>query len=88
MSVGEATKETIKWITGIATALLLFSIKYSVDSSTTANIELKQKVDRVYDYATNHEVRMAVVEKELEEHKQKIFELQLVQQQYLVQKGK
>lgn len=88
MSVGEATKETIKWITGIATALLLFSIKYSVDSSTTANIELKQKVDRVYDYATNHEVRMAVIEKELEEHKQKILELQLVQQQYLVQKGK
>jgi len=88
MSVGEATKETIKWITGIATALLLFSIKYSVDSSTTANIELKQKVDRVYDYATNHEVRMAVIEKELEEHKQKILDLQLVQQQYLVQKSK
>lgn len=68
---------------GVVAALLLFSIKYGVDSSTTANEELKQKVDKVYDYATNHEVRMAVIEKELEDHKQKILELQLAQEHYM-----
>ena len=94
MSIGEATKETVKWIMSIVGAMLLFSIKYGVDSSTTANEELKQKVDKVYDYATNHEIRMIVIEKELEDHKQKILDLQLAQERYmsggsfLVQKSK
>lgn len=77
MSAGEATRETVKWILGIISAILLFSIKYSIDTYTDANRELKVKVDKVYDFTTNHDVRMAIIEKELEQHRQQIFNLQI-----------
>lgn len=83
MAISEATKETVKWLMSIVGAMLLFSIKYGVDSATAANEELKQKVDKVYDYATNHEIRMIVIEKELEDHKKKILDLQLAQERYM-----
>jgi hypothetical protein len=78
MGVGEV----VKWIMGILAAILLLSIKYSVDSASNESSELKEKVDKVYDYTTNHEVRVMIIEKEVQEHRQKILDLQLAQERW------
>lgn len=80
MAISITTKQILQWLGGIATALLLGSIKYTVENSSKHNEELKEKVDKIYDYATNHEVRMKVIENELQEHSIKILDLQLAQE--------
>jgi predicted nucleic acid-binding Zn-ribbon protein len=73
-------KELIKWLIGIVGAIMVMGLKNSYDKQTETNKQLQQKVDKVYDYSTNHEVRMAVIEKEIEEHKKKILDLQLARE--------
>lgn len=80
MAISITTKQIFQWLGGLATALLLGSIKYSVEVSSKHNEELKQKVDKIYDYATNHEVRMKIMETEIQEHSMKILDLQLAQE--------
>jgi hypothetical protein len=76
----EGFKELLKWLLGIVGAFLVMSLKNSYDRQSETNKALQQKVDKVYDYSTNHEVRMAVIEKEIEEHKKKILDLQLARE--------
>lgn len=76
----EGWKELIKWLIGIVGAIMIMSLKNSYDKQSETNKQLQQKVDKVYDYSTNHEVRMAVIEKEIEEHKKKILDLQLARE--------
>ncbi len=78
----EGTKEAVKWIMGIIAGLLLFSIKYSVDNSTSEYSELKNKVDKVYEYTTNHEIRMMLIEKQVDKHGEAILDLQLSRQRW------
>jgi len=80
--VAESTKEAVKWIMGVIAALLLFSIKYSIDNNTAKANELKDKVDKVYDYTSNHEVRMAVIERELQIQGQKLLDIDMSIQKY------
>lgn len=80
MRFDEGFKELLKWLLGIASAILVMSLKNSYDRQTETNKQLQQKVDKVYDFSTNHEVRMAVIEKEIEEHKKKILDLQLARE--------
>lgn len=76
----EGYKEIIKWVIGIIGAVLLMSLKNSYDSQNESNRKLQEKVDKVYDFSTNHEVRMAVIEKQIQEHSQKILDLQLARE--------
>jgi hypothetical protein len=80
MAISITTKQIGQWVVGLITAILLGSIKYSVDSYSKHNEELRNKVDKIYDYATNHEVRMKLMEDELADHNQKILDLQLAQE--------
>lgn len=76
----EGWKEFIKWIVGILGAILLMALKNSYDAQSESNRKLQDKVDKVYDFSTNHEVRMAVIEKQIDEHSQKILDLQLARE--------
>lgn len=76
----EGFKELIKWVMGILGAILLMALKNSYDANVENNKRLQEKVDKVYDFSTNHEVRMAVIEKQIQEHSQKILELQLARE--------
>lgn len=80
MAISISTKQILQWVGGIITALLLASINYTVQVNSRHSQELQQKVDRIYDYATNHEVRMKVIEDELADHRTKILDLQLAQE--------
>lgn len=80
--MAENTREIIKWVMGVIAGILLFSIKYSVEQNTTESTKLKEKVDKVYDYTTNHEVRMAIMEKELDKQSQTLLNLQLSEQRW------
>jgi hypothetical protein len=80
MAISIQPKQIWQWIIGIITTLFLGSIKYSLDNYSKHNDELKEKVDKVYDYATNHEVRMKVIEDELQDHSKRILDLQLAQE--------
>ena len=80
MKFDEGFKEVIKWVLGIASAFILMSVKNSYDTQSQTNKQLQEKVDKVYDFSTNHEVRMAVIEKQIEEHSQKILDLQLARE--------
>lgn len=80
IKLDEGFKEIIKWLLGIGSAVLIMSLKNSYDTQAETNKQLQQKVDKVYDFSTNHEVRMAVIEKEIEEHKKKILDLQLARE--------
>lgn len=80
IKLDEGYKELLKWLLGIVGGFLLMSLKNSYDNQTETNKQLQQKVDKVYDFSTNHEVRMAVIEKEIEEHKKKILDLQLARE--------
>ena len=80
MAVNNLTKEIVKIVLGLIVSVLLISIQWTINQNTNHNQELKQKVDKIYDYATNHEVRMKVIEDELQDHKIKILDLQLAQE--------
>ena len=80
MAVTNLTKELIKIGLGLFVSILLISIQWTINQNTNHNEELKQKVDKIYDYATNHEVRMKVIEDELQDHRVKILDLQLAQE--------
>ena len=76
------TREIISWGAGLLISVLTFSVKMSIDNATKRNEELKSKVDKIYDYATNHEVRMILIEKQLADHDKKILDLQLAQERF------
>jgi hypothetical protein len=80
MAISIQPKQVIQWGVGIITTIFLGSIKFSLDNYSKRNEELKEKVDKVYDYATNHEVRMGIIEKELADHSKRILDLQLAQE--------
>lgn len=80
MAVNNLTKEIVKIGLGLLVSILLISIQWTINQNTNHNQELKQKVDKIYDYATNHEVRMKVIEDELQDHRVKILDLQLAQE--------
>lgn len=80
MAVNNLTKEIVKIVLGLIVSVLLISIQWTINQNTNHNQELKQKVDKIYDYATNHEVRMKVIEDELQDHRVKILDLQLAQE--------
>lgn len=80
MAIQIQTKQILQWIGGILSAILLASINYTVQNSAKHSEELNQKVDKIYDYATNHEVRMKIIEDELADHREKILDLQLAQE--------
>lgn len=80
MAVNDLTKDLIKMGLGLFVSILLISIQWTISENSSHNEELKQKVDKIYDYATNHEVRMKVIEEELQDHRVKILDLQLAQE--------
>jgi nitrogen regulatory protein PII-like uncharacterized protein len=80
MAISIQPKQIGQWVVGIITTIFLGSIKLSLDNYSKHNDELKEKVDKVYDYATNHEVRMKIVEEELADHSKRILDLQLAQE--------
>lgn len=86
MAVNNLTKEIVKIVLGLIVSVLLISIQWTINQNTNHNQELKQKVDKIYDYATNHEVRMKVIEDELQDHRVKILDLQLAQERLGVNK--
>ena len=61
IKLDDGYKELLKWLLGIVGGFLLMSLKNSYDNQTETNKQLQQKVDKVYDFSTNHEVRMAVI---------------------------
>jgi len=85
MAIALQTKQIMQWGVGIITTIFLGSIKLSLDNYSKHNDELKEKVDKVYDYATNHEVRMKIIEEELADHSKRILNLQLAQERLEVQ---
>jgi nitrogen regulatory protein PII-like uncharacterized protein len=85
MAISIQPRQIGQWIVGIITTIFLGSIKLSLDNYSKHNDELKEKVDKVYDYATNHEVRMKIVEEELADHSKRILDLQLAQERLGVQ---
>lgn len=80
MAINDFTKDLIKMGLGLFVSILLISIQWTISENSSNNEELKQKVDKIYDYATNHEVRMKVIEDELQDHRVKILDLQLTQE--------
>jgi hypothetical protein len=80
MAVNDFTKDLIKMGLGLFVSILLISIQWTISRNQSQSEELKQKVDKIYDYATNHEVRMKVIEEELQDHRVKILDLQLAQE--------
>ena len=80
MAVNDLTKDLIKMGLGLFVSILLISIQWTISRNQSQSEELKQKVDKIYDYATNHEVRMKVIEEELQDHRVKILDLQLAQE--------
>ena len=80
MAITNLAKETIKIVLGLLASILLISIQWTINQNSNNNQQLKEKVDKIYDYATNHEVRMKVIEEELQDHRVKILDLQLAQE--------
>jgi hypothetical protein len=85
MAIQVTPKQIGQWLLGIVTTIFLGSIKYSLDNYSKRSEELKQKVDKVYDYATNHEIRMKIIEDEVADHRQRILDLQLAQERLGIQ---
>lgn len=84
MALNDLTKNLIKMGLGLFVSILLISIQWTINENSSHNLELKQKVDKIYDYATNHEVRMKVMEDEIQDHRVKILDLQLEQERLRV----
>jgi hypothetical protein len=80
MALNNLAKDIIKMGLGLFVSILLISIQWTISRNQSQSEELKQKVDKIYDYATNHEVRMKVIENELQDHRVKILDLQLTQE--------
>ena len=80
MALNDLAKDIIKMGLGLFVSILLISIQWTISRNQSQSEELKQKVDKIYDYATNHEVRMKVIEEELQDHRVKILDLQLAQE--------
>lgn len=61
---------------------MLIWFKFTIDSYVESNNRLRDKVDKVYDFTTNHEVRLKTIEEQSQKNAVDILDLQLRQKKY------
>lgn len=63
-----STSETVKWIMGIFATLFMLSVKMSIDTYTETQNTNSKKIDKVYDFASDHELRIRIVEQQMKDN--------------------
>ena len=67
---------------GLIASIMLIWFKFTIDSYVDSNNRLRDKVDKVYEFTTNHEVRLKTVEEQNRKNAVDILDLQLRQKKY------